>query len=99
MLLPGAQITVLSVATGAERDAVTDNTGNYVVPSLQPGEYTVQAKAAGFSLYTVKSLILQVDKAETVNITMTVASAGETVQVETRSSDRCCVHHCRAGYR
>ena len=82
-LLPGAQITVHSVATGAERDAVTDSAGNYVVPSLQPGEYTVVAKASGFGLYTVKSLILQVDKAETVNITLAVASAGETVQVET----------------
>jgi hypothetical protein len=81
-LLPGAEITVQSVATGASRLAVSDSAGSYVVPSLQPGEYTVTATAAGFSRYTVKSLVLQVDQAAALNISMAVASAGETIQIE-----------------
>jgi hypothetical protein len=80
-LVSGTQITIHSVGTSAERIVTSDNAGNFVVPSLQPGEYTVQARAQGFSLYTVKSFVLQVDQAAALNIVLSVASAGETVEV------------------
>jgi hypothetical protein len=44
-VVPGAQVTVHSLATGAERALVTDSAGLYVAPSLEPGDYQVQAKA------------------------------------------------------
>ncbi|CAN5683492.1 TonB-dependent receptor [soil metagenome] len=81
-VLPGASITVHSVATGADRATLSDSVGDYLVPSLQPGEYTVQVKMEGFALYTVKSLVLQVDQRAALPITLALASAGETVQVE-----------------
>lgn len=81
-LLPGATITVHSVSTGAERVAKSGSAGDFSLPSLLPGEYTVQVQADGFALYTVKSLILQVDQKASIPITLAVASAGETVQVE-----------------
>jgi hypothetical protein len=80
-VLPGATITVVAAATGAQRVVTSDSAGNYVVPSLQPGTYTVQAQAPGFGLFTVKSLVLQVDQAAALNISLSVASAGETIDV------------------
>jgi hypothetical protein len=49
---------VHSLATGADlviadRVIDTDSDGLYHVPSLQPGNYWVQATAAGFSACTV----------------------------------------------
>jgi Carboxypeptidase regulatory-like domain len=80
-LLAGARITVHSVATGSGRVVISDGIGNYVVPSLQPGEYTVEAKAPGFGLFTVKSLVLQVDQIVALNMSLTLESIGETVEV------------------
>jgi Carboxypeptidase regulatory-like domain len=85
-VVPGAQITLHSLATGLDRQIVTDSAGLYVVPSLEPGDYEVQAKAAGFSQYTVKKVTLNVDQRVTVNMALAVASAGETVQVESTTS-------------
>jgi hypothetical protein len=85
-VISGAQVTVHSLATGADRQLVTDAAGIYVAASLEPGDYQVQAKAAGFSLYTVKKVTLDVDQRVTVNMALAVTSAGETVQVESTAS-------------
>src|SRR5580700_9077873 len=85
-VVPGAQVTVHSLATGLDRQLVTDSAGLYVAPSLVPGDYQVQAKAAGFSQYTVKSVTLDVDQHVTVNIPLALSTAGETVQVESTAS-------------
>jgi hypothetical protein len=81
-VVPGASVKVHSLGTGTDRDVVTDSAGLYVVPSLQPGDYSVQATAAGFSAYTVKKMTLDVDQHVTVNMQLAVSTAGETVQVE-----------------
>ncbi len=81
-VVPGAQVTVHSLATGLDRQVTTDSAGLYVAPSLEPGDYQVQAKAAGFSVYTVQKVTLQVDQRVTVNMPLAVSSAGETIQVE-----------------
>src|SRR2546425_7929484 len=65
-VVPGAQVTVHSLATGLDRQLVTDSAGLYTAPSLVPGDYQVQAKAAGFSLYTVKKVTLEVDQRATL---------------------------------
>src|ERR1700739_4204895 len=85
-VVPGAQVTVHSLATGLDRQLVTDSAGLYVAPSLVPGDYQVQTKAAGFSTYTVKQVTLDVDQHVTVNMALAVSSAGETVQVEGAAS-------------
>ena len=78
-----AHVTVHSLATGADRVINTDTDGLYAVPSLQPGDYKIQATAPGFSTYTVPKITLDVARQVTVNMHLAVSSAGETVQVET----------------
>jgi hypothetical protein len=85
-ILPGAQVKVHSVATGVDREVVTDGAGIYGVPSLQPGVYEIQISAAGFSLYTVKNVTLEVDQKASVNAQLAVTSAGETIQVDSGAS-------------
>lgn len=85
-VVPGAQVTVHSLATGLDRQLVTDSAGLYVAPSLVPGDYQVQAKASGFSQYTVQKVTLDVDQRVTVNMALAVTTAGETIQVESTAS-------------
>ncbi len=81
-VVAGAHVKVQSLGTGASREIDTDKAGVYVVPSLQPGDYTVQVMATGFSNYSVQKVTLDVDARVTVNAKLAVTSAGETVQVE-----------------
>ena len=85
-VLPNAQVTVHSLATGLDRVLKTDGAGLYAVPSLEPGDYKVQANAPGFSTYTVQKVTLDVDQMVSVNMKLAVATAGETVQVESTAS-------------
>jgi len=77
-----AHVTVHSLATGADRTIDTDAAGLYVVPSLQPGDYSVARHGIGLGTYTVQKVTLNVDRASTVNMQLTVSTAGETVQVD-----------------
>ena len=86
-VVPGSHVTVHSLATGIDREIVTDSAGIYVVPSLQPGDYDVQAIANGFGTVSVKKVTLDVDAKVTVNLTLPVASAGATVQVQSAASE------------
>jgi len=85
-VVAGAQVTVHSLATGLDRQLVTDSAGLYAAPSLLPGDYQVQVKASGFSQYTLQKVTLDVDQRVTVNVPLALSTAGETVQVESTAS-------------
>ncbi len=80
-VVANTHVTVHSLATGVDRLVDTDSAGIYSVPSLQPGDYQIQATASGFSTYTVPKVTLEVDQVVTVNIRLAVSSTGVTVQV------------------
>ena len=80
--LAGTQIVIRNLGTGIERTVTSDGAGQYVAPSLAPGDYTVRATATGFAAFTVQRLTLAVDARATLDLPLAVSSAGETVQVE-----------------
>lgn len=80
--LPGAQVVIRNVGTGVARTTVADGAGQYVAASLAPGDYSIMVTSAGFGNFTVQKLTLLVDARTNLNIPMSLASAGETVQVE-----------------
>ena len=81
-VVPGAQVTVHGIATGLDRVVTSDSAGNYTVPSLLPGNYSVTVQASGFSTYKLTSVSLQVDQNVTANVHLSVAAAGEVVNVQ-----------------
>ena len=81
-VVPGAQVTLHSLATGLDNHLVTDSAGLYVAPSLIPGDYSISATATGFGKVTISKVTLDVDSKITENLKLSLASAGETVQVE-----------------
>ncbi len=85
-VVSGAQVKVISLATGLTRELVTDGAGVYSAPSLQPGDYSVQVTSAGFSQFTVQKVTLDVDQRMTINAKLSVTSAGEVVDVQSGAS-------------
>ena len=85
-VLPGAQIVIRNLGTGVERTLTSDGAGQYVAPSLTPGDYTVIATANGFGTFTVQRLTLLVDASAKLDVPMSLTSAGVSVQVESTAS-------------
>jgi hypothetical protein len=81
-VISGASVKVRSLSTNTVRETTSDSAGSYVIPSLQPGDYEIRTSAAGFANNVVKKLTLLVDQKSNINVQLGVASAGETVQVE-----------------
>ncbi|WP_213806110.1 carboxypeptidase-like regulatory domain-containing protein [Granulicella sp. dw_53] len=81
-VLPGAKVTIHNNGTAAERSFVSDSAGQYVVPSLEPGDYSITVAATGFGGFLVQKYTLQVDQKARVNVQLAPASAGTTVEVQ-----------------
>ncbi len=57
--IAGAHITVTDTDNGAVTEVVSNKAGDYTVPYLTPGNYTVDIVAPGFRNYTHAGLVLQ----------------------------------------
>jgi outer membrane receptor protein involved in Fe transport len=53
-VVAGATVTVKNVATSVERSAQTGETGQYIIPGLNPGIYDVTVTSAGFSKFLAR---------------------------------------------
>ena len=76
-----AKVTAINTATNEKSQAVTRADGNYTIPFLVPGKYTVSAEKAGFKTTTRENIELRVADKVTVNLEMEVGQVTENVTV------------------
>ena len=81
-VLPNAQVQVTNTGTGLVRTTTADAQGRYSVLTLQVGTYDVQALATGFQKVTHTGVLLTVGNIQTVDFSLPVGTAQETVTVE-----------------
>jgi Carboxypeptidase regulatory-like domain/TonB dependent receptor len=80
--VPAAHVVVTNMATGrVEREVETSGSGNYNVPSLQPGNYRVEVTAKGFAKLVVDGVVVQVTETATANATLKLGQLTESVLV------------------
>jgi len=79
--VPGASVSVKSVATGAQRDVVTDNHGDYQVASLPVGLYRVEVGAPGFQTQVASDLRLEVARTVVQNFRLKLGGVAEEMTV------------------
>jgi len=77
-----ASIIVTNTDTGISRTLAAAADGEYVVPDLHIGHYTVRANAAGFKAAERKDIVLQVGDRTRVDFSLQVGNATETITVE-----------------
>ncbi|HEV2983289.1 MAG TPA: carboxypeptidase regulatory-like domain-containing protein [Vicinamibacterales bacterium] len=80
-IIPGATVTARNVDTGLTRVAVTDGSGEYRLPSLPPGRYSVATELSGFSTETRPDIILIIDQTAILVFALKPAAIAETVTV------------------
>jgi hypothetical protein len=81
-VLPGVEITATQTATGGKRSTVSNETGNYALPSLPVGPYTLEASLPGFRSYVQTGIVLQVDASPVINVVLQVGQTSEQVEVQ-----------------
>ena len=79
--VPNSTVTAKNVQTNVETSATTGEDGNYTIPFLQPGNYTVAASATGFKRAVREDIVLQVGGNTTVNFELQVGDVAESVTV------------------
>src|SRR5262245_7404739 len=64
-VVPGAQITLTNTATGINRESVSNDEGYFTIPLVQPGEYRITVKKAGFKPVIQSGVTLNVEQKST----------------------------------
>jgi hypothetical protein len=83
--VPKARMTIKNLATGVENVTYTTASGDYTVPYLKPGTYSITAGEAGFASEQKTQIELQVGQTATINFMLKVGAATETVNVAAES--------------
>src|SRR5712672_1114439 len=90
----GAQVTVTSATTGAQRTIVADEAGRYIFIGLPPGQYKMTVRAGSFSVFQHDSVVVTVGEDATLNprlsltgMSETVTVTGETAAIETSKTE------------
>ena len=81
-VIPGAQVTVTAVATGAARTATSNGAGIYNFPGLAIGQYTLQVSATGFENLSRTGIVLNVAQTLREDAALTVGGKSQTVTVQ-----------------
>ncbi|MGI8788088.1 MAG: TonB-dependent receptor [Pyrinomonadaceae bacterium] len=80
-VLPGASVAVKDNKTGKEITVTSGNDGQFKVPSLEVGAYTVTVTAAGFKTFNAQEVRLEVGKDYDLPVPLQVGGVSEIVTV------------------
>ncbi len=93
--IAGANVQVMNTATSNTLQVTTNGAGEYDVPQLRVGVYTVTASAAGFSAAVAQNIGVAVNGRQHIDLALQVGGSQTTVEVsdvalqlETESSQR-----------
>src|ERR1700746_817766 len=77
-VLSGAKVTVENLATHGTHTTQTTSSGDYDVPFLLPGHYSVRVEIANFKTFSVADLTLQVGDRARVDAQLQVGDSSQT---------------------
>ncbi len=93
--IPGVTITVHNEGTGTDVVVKTTGAGDYTVPYLKVGKYSITATMSGFEALTKTHINLDIDQTSKMDFLLPAGSVNETVvvnadaaQIELAKADR-----------
>ena len=94
-VVSNAAVTVTNVNTGIVTKVVSSGSGDYEVPSLHVGTYSIKVEASGFAPAEAKNISIAVGARQSIDLTLSVSQTATTVevsdvalQIETTTSER-----------
>ena len=80
-VVPGATVTIMNLDTRATQRLVTNDSGYFEAPLMQPGNYEVTAAMTGFKTLTQSGLVLAVGQQLSLTLRIEIGQINETVTV------------------
>jgi hypothetical protein len=80
-LIPGCVITVENAGTSLRRSSLSDESGSYTFPNLEPGSYKLRIELPGFQVAEYPNIQLLARQTIRIDGQLTVATQAETVNV------------------
>jgi hypothetical protein len=80
--IPNASVVVTNSVTQAVHRTKTDPAGRYTVDQLDPGNYTLQAEAPGFTAQQFSGLSLNAAQQTQKDLSLAVGAAAQTVELQ-----------------
>jgi hypothetical protein len=81
-LIAGARIVVTSQQLGFTRTAASGESGEYTVPFLPAGEYSVRAEKQGFKARVETNIQLEIQQVRRVDLQLELGSVADAITVE-----------------
>ncbi len=81
-VVAGARIKATDEATSLSRETLSNDQGYFVLPSLRPSTYSLTIYVKGFASAVRKGITLQADASVTVNQSVELQRATQSVEVE-----------------
>src|SRR5207249_1427611 len=80
--VPNATLTLKSTTTGATYQTITTGMGNFTLPSLPSGIYSLTVGAPGFNQYVQEGIQVQVAQTARVDLVLKIGATSESVTVQ-----------------
>ena len=80
-VIPGASVTIINLATGAQLTQETGDAGLYRFVALTPGQYRLEAQSAGFKQFVQEPIGVEVEASIRIDPVMEIGEVTEVVEV------------------
>ena len=85
-VVPNAMVIAKNDGTGSESKTTSTATGNYTIPSLTSGNYTLTVEVKGFKKVVQKNIDVQVSITNRVDVTLQIGATTETITITSESA-------------
>jgi outer membrane receptor protein involved in Fe transport len=79
--VPNATVTITNIGANVSETTKTNGSGNYTQTRLNPGTYRVKVEASSFKSAVVETVVVNVDTASLVNITLQAGQVSEQITI------------------
>jgi len=83
--VPGADVRITNAKTGVSASAKTNDAGNFTLPYLISGTYTLTSEANGFKKWVRNEIQVRINDSVEVNIELQLGATTETIEVKDTS--------------
>ncbi len=80
-ILAGTKVTAVNANTGFTSEGLTNETGRFSVPYLNPGRYELRVEAPGFRTYIRTGIELRAGESPRIDVALELGAVSESVSV------------------
>lgn len=80
-IIPGVTVQLVNDATGIARETITNESGEYSFPAVEPATYTVKVAVQGFRSFERQGVRISTQQFAVLDVTLEVGTLAETITV------------------